>query len=53
MLAESLARGQTRRIRVGFGGATYRPAGVPDAILHLRSRHPDVTLLPEQGNTPP
>ena len=50
--AESLARGQTGRIRLGFAGATYLPPEVPDAILQFRERCPGVELSPEQSNTP-
>ena len=50
--AESLARGHSGRLRVGFGGATYLPTAVPDAILHYRRLYSDVSLFPEQSNTP-
>lgn len=50
--AESMARGRSGRIRVGFAGATYLPPVVPAAILHYRGLYPDVVLLPEQSNTP-
>ena len=50
--AESMARGQTGRLRVGFGGATYLPDLVPAGIMRYRSLYPDVFLSPEQSNTP-
>ena len=50
--AESMARGQTGRLRVGFGGATYLPDLVPAGIMRYRSLYPDVLLSPEQSNTP-
>ena len=50
--AESLARGQTGRIRLGFAGATYLPSELCGAILNFRERCPGVELFPEQSNTP-
>lgn len=50
--AESMARGQTGRLRVGFGGATYLPDLVPTRIMRYRTLYPDVFLSPEQSNTP-
>ena len=50
--AESMARGQTGRLRVGFGGATHLPDLVPAGIMRFRSLYPDVFLSPEQSNTP-
>ena len=50
--AESMARGQTGRLRVGFGGATYLPDLVPAGIMRYRSLYPGVFLSPEQSNTP-
>ena len=50
--AESMARGQTGRLRVGFGGATYLPELIPAGIMRYRTLYPDVFLSPEQSNTP-
>ncbi len=45
-------RGETGRVRVGFDGATYFQPLVPGLIRQFRERYPDVTLSPEQSNTP-
>lgn len=50
--AESMARGQTGRLRVGFGGATYLPKLIPAGIMRYRTLYPHVLLSPEQSNTP-
>ena len=50
--AESMARGQTGRLRVGFGGATYLPELIPAGIMRYRTLYPYVLLSPEQSNTP-
>ena len=49
---QSLARGTTGRIRVGFGGATYFGPMVSLIIRTFRERYPGVTLIPEQSVTP-
>jgi len=49
---QSLARGTTGRIRMGFGGATSFAPLVSQIILAFRERYPQVTLIPEQSVTP-
>lgn len=49
---QSRARGESGRIRVGFAGATYFHPRVPEIIQTYRERYPNVTLSPEQSNTP-
>jgi len=49
---QSLARGTTGRVRVGFGGATYFEPLVSQVIRTFRERYPGVTLIPEQSVTP-
>lgn len=49
---QSRARGESGRIRVGFAGATYFQPRVPEIIQTYRERYPNVTLSPEQSNTP-
>lgn len=49
---QSLARGTTGRIRLGFGGATYFEPLVSEIIRTFRERYPGVTLIPEQSVTP-
>lgn len=46
------ADGRSGRLRIGFAGATYFHAAVPELIRELRASRPDVTLSPEQSNTP-
>ena len=47
-----LARGELGHLRVGFAGATYFLSLVPAIIREYRGQHPDVTVSPEQSNTP-
>jgi len=49
---QSLARGTTGRIRLGFGGASYFYPLVSNLIRYFRDRYPEVTLIPEQSVTP-
>ena len=49
---QSLARGATGHIRVGFACATYFQPLVLHIIRTFRERYPGVTLIPEQGVTP-
>ena len=49
---QRLARGEMGHLRVGFAGATYFQSLVPAIIREYRSHHPDVTVSPEQSNTP-
>lgn len=49
---QSLARGTTGRIRLGFGGATYFEPLVSSIIRTFRERYPGVVLIPEQSVTP-
>ena len=49
---QSLARGETGRLRVGFGSATYFHPIVPGVIGAYRRQYPQVILAPEQSNTP-
>lgn len=49
---QSLARGTTGHIRVGFACATYFQPLVSHIIRTFRERYPGVTLTPEQSVTP-
>jgi DNA-binding transcriptional LysR family regulator len=49
---QSLARGTTGHIRVGFACATYFQPLVLHIIRTFRERYPGVTLTPEQSVTP-
>jgi len=49
---QSLARGTTGRIRLGFGGATYFAPMASQIVRIFRERYPGVTLIPEQSVTP-
>ncbi|MFD1561170.1 LysR substrate-binding domain-containing protein [Paraburkholderia silviterrae] len=49
---QRLARGEMGHLRVGFAGATYFHSLVPAIIREYRGQHPDVTVSPEQSNTP-
>jgi DNA-binding transcriptional LysR family regulator len=48
---QSLARGTTGHIRMGFGGATYFQPLVSHVIRAFRERYPRVILTPEQSVT--
>ncbi|MGF6918465.1 LysR substrate-binding domain-containing protein [Paraburkholderia sp. 40] len=49
---QRLSRGELGHLRVGFAGATYFQSLVPAIIREYRGQHPDVTVSPEQSNTP-
>ena len=51
-MVQSRARGETGRIRVGFGGATYFHPLVLGVIGRFREQYPQIVLAPEQSNTP-
>lgn len=49
---QSRARGDSGHLNVGFAGATYFQAQVPQTVQAYRALYPNVLLSPEQSNTP-
>jgi DNA-binding transcriptional LysR family regulator len=49
---QQLIRGEKGRIAIGFAGATYLVSLVPTIVRRFRVRYPEVTVHPEQANTP-
>jgi len=45
-------RGETGRINIGAGGATYFHPIIPAIIREYRKRYPEIVLSPESSNSP-